>query len=132
MDQAAYESLAGLSTVDKAVELRRRHICNCCQAVVAAIHNDPQLLNAASGFGGGMGCGLGPCGALIGAVIAAGDKTGGNGTTRLSRQIYEKFRERSGAVVCRELKGLDTGTVLCSCDDCVRNAVEAWQEVIGG
>ena len=132
MDQAAYESLAGLSTVDKAVELRRRHICNCCQAVVAAIHNDPQLLNAASGFGGGMGCGLGPCGALIGAVIAAGDKTSGNGTTRLSRQIYEKFRERSGAVVCRELKGLDTGTVLCSCDDCVRNAVEAWQEVMGG
>ena len=132
MDQAAYESLAGLSTVDKAVELRRRHICNCCQAVVAAIHNDPQLLNAASGFGGGMGCGLGPCGALIGAVIAAGDKTGGNGTTRLSRQIYEKFHERSGAVVCRELKGLDTGTVLCSCDDCVRNAVEAWQEVMGG
>ena len=132
MDQAAYESLAGLSTVDKAVELRRRHICNCCQAVVAAIRNDPQLLNAASGFGGGMGCGLGPCGALIGAVIAAGDKTGGNGTTRLSRQIYEKFRERSGAVVCRELKGLDTGTVLCSCDDCVRNAVEAWQEVMGG
>ncbi len=131
MDQAAYESLAGLSTVDKAVELRRRHICNCCQAVVAAIHNDPQLLNAASGFGGGMGCTLGPCGALIGAVIAAGDKTGGNGTTRLSRQIYEKFRERSGAVVCRELKGLDTGTVLCSCDDCVRNAVEAWQEVMG-
>ncbi len=132
MDQAAYESLAGLSTVDKAVELRRRHICNCCQAVVAAIHNDPQLLNAASGFGGGMGCGLGPCGALIGAVIAAGDKTGGNGTTRLSRQIYVKFRERSGAVVCRELKGLDTGTVLCSCDDCVRNAVETWQEVMGG
>ena len=132
MNQAAYESLAGLSTVDKAVELRRRHICNCCQAVVAAIHNDPQLLNAASGFGGGMGCGLGPCGALIGAVIATGDKTGGNGTTRLSRQIYEKFRERSGAVVCRELKGLDTGTVLCSCDDCVRNAVEAWQEVMGG
>ena len=38
----------------------------------------------------------------------------------------------SGAVVCRELKGLDTGTVLCSCDDCVRNAVEAWQEVMGG
>ena len=132
MDQAAYESLAGLSTVDKAVELRRRHICNCCQAVVAAVNNDPQLLNAASGFGGGMGCGLGPCGALIGAVIAAGAETGGNGTTRLSRRIYEKFRERSGAVVCRELKGLDTGTVLCSCDDCVRNAVESWQEVMGG
>lgn len=131
MDNAAYESLAGLSTVDKAIELRRRHICNCCQAVVAAIHNDPKLLNAASGFGGGMGCGLGPCGALIGAVIAAGEETGGNGTTRYSRQIYEKFRERSGAVVCRELKGLDTGTVLCSCDDCVRNAVESWQEVMG-
>lgn len=132
MDNAAYEALAGLPTVEKAMELRRRHICNCCQAVVAAISNDPQLLIAASGFGGGMGCGQGPCGALIGAVIAAGAKTGGNGTTRFSRQIFEKFRERSGAVVCRELKGLDTGTVLCSCDDCVRNAVESFQEVLGG
>lgn len=132
MDNAAYEALAGLPKVEKAMELRRRHICNCCQAVVAAISNDPQLLIAASGFGGGMGCSQGPCGALIGAVIAAGAKTGGNGTTRFSRQIFEKFRERSGAVVCRELKGLDTGTVLCSCDDCVRNAVESFQEVLGG
>ena len=131
MDKAAYESLAGLSTVDKAVELRKKHICNCCQAVVAAITGDPKLIDAASGFGGGMGNGLGPCGALIGAVMAAGIETGGNGTTRFSRQIYEQFRERSGAVICRELKGFDTGTVLCSCDDCVRNAVESWHEVMG-
>ena len=131
MDNAVLEELKDLSTVEKAMELRRRHVCNCCQAVVAALADDPQLLNAASGFGGGMGSGQGPCGALIGAVIAAGNKTGGNGTTRFSRQIFEKFRERSGAVICRELKGLGTGTVLCSCDECVRNAVESYQEVMG-
>lgn len=125
------EDIAGLPVVDKAMELRRRHVCNCCQAVVAALANDPQLLNGASGFGGGMGNGQGPCGALIGAVISAGIKTGGNATTRFSRQIFEKFRERSGAVVCSELKGLGTGQVLCSCDDCVRNAVESYLEVMG-
>ena len=131
INRTLLEPLAGLSAVDMAVELRRRHICNCCQAVVLALADDPKLLNAAAGFGGGMGCGLGPCGALIGAVIAAGEITDGSGTTRLSRQIFEKFRERSGAIVCRELKGAGTGQILCSCDDCVRNAVNAFQEVTG-
>ena len=128
MDKNAFESLADLSPIDKAVELRRRHICNCCQSVVAALAFDPRVLSAASGFGGGMGTGAGPCGALIGALMAAGLKT--DGTKRFNRQITEKFRESSGSLICRELKGLDTGKVLCSCDDCVRNAVRAFQKVL--
>ena len=31
---------------------------------------------------------------------------------------------------CRELKGIDTGKVLCSCENCVRNAVRAAEEVL--
>ena len=124
-----FESLRDLSLEEKAVELRRRRVCNCCQAVTAALTEDEQLIEASAGFGGGMGNNQGPCGALVGAVIAAGKKTGGSGTTRYSKQIQEKFRERSGAVICRELKGIGTGTVLCSCEDCVRNGVRAFLDI---
>lgn len=111
------------------MELRRSHGCNCCQSVVAAITEEPALIEAASGFGGGMGTMQGPCGALVGAVIAAGEKTAGVGTTRYSRRLYEDFRERSGAVICKDLKGIETGKVLCSCEDCVRNGVRVYLNV---
>lgn len=86
---------------------------------------------------GGMEC---TCGALSGAVMAAGlINSDGNldspatkaDTYRLSRELTTSFREKCGSTVCRELKGIDTGKVLCSCQDCIRNAVEAAQEVLG-
>ena len=30
-------------------------------------------------------------------------------------------------MTCRDLKGIGTGKVLCPCDDCVRNAVRAYE-----
>ncbi|MBQ6518977.1 MAG: C_GCAxxG_C_C family protein [Anaerolineaceae bacterium] len=125
-----FDSLRHLTIEERAVELRGRRICNCCQAVTAALTEDPQLIQASAGFGGGMGNTQGVCGALVGAVIAAGIKTEGSGTTRYAKLIQERFRERSGAIICRELKGLDTGKVLCSCEDCVRNAVRSFQEIM--
>lgn len=125
-----FDSLRHLPVEERAVELRGRRICNCCQAVTAALTEDPQLILASAGFGGGMGNTQGVCGALVGAVIAAGAKTEGSGTTRYAKLIQEKFRKRSGAIICRELKGLDTGKVLCSCEDCVRNAVRSFQEIM--
>ena len=124
-----FDEFRDFSTEDKAAELRRRHICNCCQAVTAALTEDEHLILASAGFGGGMGNRQGPCGALDGAVIAAGIKTEGNSTTRYAKLIQENFKERCGAIICRELKGIDTGTVLCPCEDCVRNAVRAYQDV---
>lgn len=125
-----FDAYKDLSAEDMAAEISSTHEGNCCQSVVAALTGNPTLVEAAGGFGGGMGNMQGPCGALVGAVMAAGIKTAGNRTGRYSRQIYEKFRQLSGAVICRELKGIDTGTVLCSCDDCVRNAIKAYQDVI--
>lgn len=124
-----FDEFRDLSNEDKAAELRRRHICNCCQAVTAALTEDEHLILASAGFGGGMGNRQGPCGALVGAVIAAGIKTEGKDTTRYAKLIQENFKERSGAVICRELKGIDTGVVLCPCEDCVRNAVRAYEDV---
>ena len=36
-----------------------------------------------------------------------------------------------GATICRELKGVGTGKVLCSSENCVRNAIRAASEAIG-
>lgn len=108
---------------------------NCAQAVVSALCDNygieqTELVLAAAGFGGGMGSTEGPCGALMGAVIIAGIITGGRRTTLASKELTKKFEEKCGAVKCRDLKGLDTGRVLCTCDNCVRNGVYSFFEVI--
>jgi len=114
---------------DKAEELKARN--NCCQAVAMALAGETnmtedELHSIAAGFGSGMGTMDGTCGSLVGAGIIAGLKTGGNGTSKYSRQILERFKEMSGAVTCKDLKGRDTGVVLCPCIQCVRNAVTAY------
>ena len=119
---------------DYAAKLKRE--MNCCQAVVRAFADtvsldEATLTSLAAGFGSGMGTMEGSCGALVGAVMVAGLRTGGSGTMALSRRILPRFRELCGATICRELKGVDTGKPLCSCGDCVRNAVLAAAEALG-
>ena len=40
------------------------------------------------------------------------------------KEIMEKFQERNGSTQCRQLKGVDTGTPLRACPDCVADASE--------
>ena len=48
-----------------------------------------------------------------------------------SRAIMPRFKVLcGGATICRDLKGIDTGKVLCSCENCVRNAVRAAGEAL--
>jgi hypothetical protein len=108
---------------------------NCCQAVVKALaditESDADYLSViGSGFGAGMGCMEATCGALVGAIIVASIAKNGMGTAPISKEILGKFRSFCGAVTCKDLKGRDTGVVLCNCDDCVRNAVKAYCEVM--
>ncbi len=116
-----------------AAELKKT--MNCCQAVAAAcgdrLNVDPEVLHQlTSGFGAGMGCMEATCGALCGAVIAAGLLKKGQGTPGASRKILREFERRSGATICKDLKGIETGKVLCECSDCVRNAVYALESVL--
>ena len=124
-----FSEIENLPKTEQADELRKQRFGNCCQVVTAVLTRDDDLYRAASGFGGGMGSGKGPCGALVGAVIAAGKFTNGQKTTAFSRRISERFLELSGSLICSELKGRDTGIVLCSCEDCIRNAIKAYEEV---
>ena len=120
----------------KAVDLKQHYGYNCCQAVTAALADqtglsEEQLNQLASGFCAGMGNMQATCGSLIGAGMIAGLKKEGNGTLRFTRQISEKFQEKSGALACKDVKGIETGKMICSCEDCVRNAVLAYGEVMG-
>lgn len=121
---------------EAAVELRRAKKANCCQTVLLCVKDrlgmdDDALLKVGAGFAGGMGCMEGTCGALVGASIAAGIlKDGDRMTVLQTREILKKFKEKCGATICADLKGAATGKVLCECDDCVRNAVFALDEVI--
>lgn len=114
----------------KAVEFKESGQFNCTQAVLKAFEDrmdvdmDSALL-LSTGFGAGMGSMEATCGAIIGVVMVAGALTDGIATPRASAQILKAFDLRSGATICKDLKGKDTGVVLCSCSDCVKNAVLA-------
>ena len=121
--------------VGYAQTLKRQGGCNCCQAVLLALQDqtgldDETLKHLGSGFGGGMGNMEGTCGALLGANMALSLSVQ-KGTLPLSRQLAEGFREACGATRCRDLKQLIDGKPLCSCDDCVRNAVLLYGKVKG-
>ena len=40
-----------------------------------------------------------------------------------ARKLQTGFVEKTGGQICREIKGIDTGKMLCPCEDCIRNAV---------
>ena len=120
---------------EKAVQLKMSGGYNCSQAVTAALADqtdltDEQLKQIAAGFCAGMGNLEATCGALIGAVMIAGIKTEGQGTLKVARQIQEKFRDRCGAIKCKDLKTITDGKPLCPCEECVRNAVLIYGEVM--
>ena len=124
-----------MTRAEKAAELKHSH--NCCQAVLLSFEDilpfdRETLLALGSTFGSGMGGMKGTCGALAGAEMALG-LLGyrGSSMNRYSRELFAAFEEKCGSSVCIELKGVLTGRMLCSCEDCCRNAVEALEETAG-
>ena len=122
--------------VGKAVQLKTSGGYNCSQAVTAALADqtnltEEQLKQIPAGFCAGMGNLEATCGALIGAAMIAGLKTEGQGTLKITRQIQETFRERCGAIRCKDLKTVTDGKPLCPCEECVRNAVVIYGEIMG-
>lgn len=121
---------------DLAANLKATGQCNCTQSVLKAFEDKidiapEELSKLAAGFAAGMGCMESTCGALIGAVMTAGMITDGKGTPRYSKEMVAKFNEKCGATICKDLKGITTGQVLCECPECVRNAVLVLGETLG-
>ncbi|MCR4822826.1 MAG: C-GCAxxG-C-C family protein, partial [Treponema sp.] len=112
---------------EKGAQLKATGACNCTQAVVKAFQDklnvdEESLMKIASGFAAGMGCMEGTCGALVGAIMVAGILSQGQRTPPISKNLLTKFKEVSGATICKELKTPVNGKVLCECPQCVANA----------
>lgn len=119
---------------------RKGYSCSQSVAVACADLVDVPaeiLFKATEGFGLGMGTMDGVCGALTGGLLIAGLKNStGNlnspkskaATMKISKAMLTSFREKSGAIICRELKGVDSGKMICSCPDCIKHGVEVVEE----
>ena len=133
------------SRVEDAAE-RHQKGYNCSQAVVCTYCDllgleEEAAFRMSEGFGAGMGDMENTCGALSGAVMLVGlkhsdgnlkePKTKGR-TYQVSRELKKRFQERCGSVVCKEIKGIDTGTPKYGCRDCVRAAAAIAEDVLFG
>ena len=99
------------------------------------------MFRLTEGLGLGMGGMEGTCGAVTAACVIAGAKNstvemGGPGskgaTYKISKEIVRRFKEESGSVICKELKGVETGTPAKACPDCVKDAARILEEVVFG
>ena len=131
------------SRADRAIACHNKGY-NCAQSVAFAfldkVDIDPEtLFKVTEGLGLGMGGMEGTCGALTGACVVAGmKKSCGNlenpvskgETYSYSRQILKKFLDQNKATRCKDLKGVETGVVLRSCQDCIRDAAKFLEEVV--
>ena len=48
----------------------------------------------------------------------------------LGMSVMEMCGALSGSCICRELKGVETGKVLCSCPQCITDAVALTEEYL--
>jgi len=122
-------------------ELHRKGF-SCAQSVAVACADmvdvsEEILFKATEGFGAGMGTMDGVCGALTGGLLIAGLKNSTANfaapkskasTMKISKAMLTSFREKCGAIICRDLKGVDTGKMICSCPDCIKHGVEVVEE----
>ena len=86
-----------------------------------------------------MGGMQGTCGALSGACVICSlanscadleAPTSKAATYKVSRELVRRFAEVSGATRCADLKGVETGQVLCSCPQCIENAARILEDVV--
>ena len=131
--------------VEKTIE-RHNKGYNCAQAVACTYcdlvgMDEETMFKATEALGLGMGGMEGTCGAVTAACVIAGAKNstvemGGPGskgaTYKISKDIVRRFKEESGSVICKELKGVETGTPAKACPDCVKDAARILEEVVFG
>lgn len=143
--------------VQKAVELFKNGY-NCSQSVAAAFADlygftEEQTLRMSASFGGGIGRMRETCGAACGLFILAGLETGAvDGKDKeakaqnyaLVQELAAIFKERNGALLCKELLELRKNTPISStpearteqyyakrpCLKIVEEAAQIWSEYL--
>lgn len=130
--------------IQRALDLHKRRY-NCAQCVACACADvvdadEAQLFRLVEGFGGGMGRLTETCGALSGGVVILGlansdgcEVVRSKGATyQLSRRLVDEFDDKNGSTRCGEIKGLEGGPVLRSCNGCIEDAVRITLDILEG
>ena len=117
---------------------------NCAQAVACTYCDmvgvdEETMFKVTEALGLGMGGMEGTCGAVTGACVLAGMKrSSGNldqpdskaESYKLSKEIVKRFEEQNKSVVCKTLKGVETGEILRPCADCIKDAAAIAEQVL--
>ena len=117
---------------------------NCAQAVACTYCDlvgvdEETMFCMTEALGLGMGGMQGTCGAVTGACVLAGMKrsTGHREAPdskaesyKLSREITQRFQEKAGSLRCTELKGVESGKMLHSCPDCIKDSAAIVEQVL--
>ena len=115
---------------------------NCSQSVVCAYcdllgADEKTAYKLAEGFGAGMGI-QSVCGALTGLIMLLGMQNS-NGTPefstkastyKLAKEASKKFEDKIGSIMCSEIKGINTGRILRSCNECIEEACKIAEEYL--
>ena len=115
-----------MNRIEKAVALKNSG-SNCTQSILLAYQDlldmpKEKLEALGSYFQFGMGNASSTCGALLGAALVLGCLEEEGNKMSKARELNEEFKVRAGALICKDLKGLDTGVCLCPCSKCVEIA----------
>ena len=134
------------SIEERVAEIKDKHTrgYNCTQIVLCSYAeelgiDEETLFRISEGFGAGMGGMMQTCGAVTAMFMALGLANSSGDlqacdtkpqTMKKVRELAAEFEKKNGSIVCRELKGIDTGKVLRSCDGCIEDGIRILGEYL--
>ena len=134
------------SIEERVAEIKDKHTrgYNCAQIVLCSYAeelgiDEETLFRISEGFGAGMGGMMQTCGAVTAMFMALGLANSSGDlqacdtkpqTMKKVRELAAEFEKKNGSIVCRELKGIDTGKVLRSCDGCIEDVIRILGEYL--
>ena len=134
------------SIEERVAEIKDKHTrgYNCAQIVLCSYAeelgiDEETLFRISEGFCAGMGGMMQTCGAVTAMFMALGLANSSGDlqacdtkpqTMKKVRELAAEFEKKNGSIVCRELKGIDTGKVLRSCDGCIEDGIRILGEYL--
>ena len=134
------------SIEERVAEIKDKHTrgYNCAQIVLCSYAEELGIdeetpFRISEGFGAGMGGMMQTCGAVTAMFMALGLANSSGDlqacdtkpqTMKKVRELAAEFEKKNGSIVCRELKGIDTGKVLRSCDGCIEDGIRILGEYL--
>lgn len=133
-----------MNRAEKALEYHKKGY-NCSQAVACAFCDkmgmkEETVFKMMEGFGFGDSDSYGTCGAVaamaavMGMVMSSANlekPDSKQATYAKVRELNAIFREMNTSTICRDIKGMDTGVVLRSCDGCIEDAAKILIKELG-